>query len=114
MQHTTAGRLAATIGHYANLKHATIIDIVGCLGYMPEANGFAVALKRVTGRVEDESRFVICVKVEGSRSIAEGGGRVVAPKGGGKGKPYKSWNQWEKKEDEKERQREDEVCWRTS
>ena len=111
VHHTTAGRLAAFVGHYANLTHATVIDVVGCLSYMPDALCFGVALKRVTGREEDELRFIIVVKVEGQHTIAEDGGRIAAmQKGGGKGKTYKNWNQWQK-EDKKEEQKEDEV-WR--
>ncbi len=97
VHHTTAGRLAATTGHYANLKHASIIDIVGCMGYMPEARAAAVSLMKITAKEEDEMRFVTCVKLEGSHSIADDGGRVDAPKGGDK-----RWNQWEKKADKQE------------
>ncbi len=101
--YTTAGRLAATVGHYANLKRASVVDVIGCLAYMPEARCSAISLKVITTREEDLNRFLFIVKLEGSHSIAEDGGRVAAlQKGFGNGaNALKNWNQWEKGDKDK-------------
>ena len=88
-----AGRIAATVSHYAGLEDVTALDIIGCSTWTQEAEALAVEMSDITGQRADEDQFVVCIKINGAHAFAEDGGKISTGKSGGGTKGGK-WNQW--------------------
>ena len=87
--YTTVGRVTAVVSHYANLREAEWIDVMGTIKYHPQADAKAIRLSSISQNPEDKDYIIILVKINGTHNFAEDGGRLAAKKDKGYGKGSK-------------------------